>query len=191
MDKENETLWAKISSSLSGVFKLATDIPLPAPSTSLISVLCMVLLVILNVYMARKMSLVDDRLESLYDEMQKSIGSQQASSAARYDKMKGSSREGVGSWKKEEDDLWSWLGTIDTETDPRMNLMEEPSVEKEDVPDDYLQDTFLAKEKLDQHMADIEDMIHRAGSRIGNVNHVVEFQRQRILQDWSKAASSS
>lgn len=142
--------------------------------------------------MARKMSLVDDRLESLYDEMQKSIGSQQASSTARYDKMKGSSsREGVSSWKKEEDDLWSWLGTIDTEKDPRMNLMEEPSMkqDQEDVSDDYLQDTFLAKEKLDQHMADIEDMIHRAGSRIGNVNHVVEFQRQRILQDWSKASS--
>lgn len=185
MDTDHESFLGKISSSLSGAFKLVTD-HLPTPSTSLISVLCMVLLVILNVYMARKMSLVDHRLESLYDEMQKSIGLE-ASTQGDHTKKP---REDIGSHQKEDDDLWSWLGTVDIEKDPRMAVMEEPSMKHDDDDDDvskeYLQDTFLAKEKLDQHMADIEDMIHRASSRIGNVNHVVEFQRQRILQDWSK-----
>ncbi|KAI7884709.1 hypothetical protein K492DRAFT_142647 [Lichtheimia hyalospora FSU 10163] len=192
MDTNHETFLAKISSLLSNGYRVAKQ--LPTPSTSFISVLCMMLLVLLNVYMARKMSLVDTRLESLYDEMHRSIGSP---ASTQDNRMKGS-RQDTGRAKQEEEDLWSWLGTIDIEKDPRMTVIEEPNMkhekgdahdEEDDVSSEYLQDTLLAKEKLDQHMTDIEDMIHRAGSRIGNVNHVVEFQRQRILQDISKNSS--
>ncbi|KAI9312932.1 GRAM domain-containing protein [Dichotomocladium elegans] len=133
------------------------------PSSTQVSVLCMLLLVIINLFIARKMAQVDQQLGMLKEQRTHSFG------------------EAIVPNRHAQDDLWGWLSKIDPEHNGRTTSEDD----NQDLWMERAQASRLAKEKLDRHMQDLEQMIQRAGSNMDQVTKMVDQQRRRILNNWT------
>ncbi|KAI9310764.1 hypothetical protein BX666DRAFT_1151055 [Dichotomocladium elegans] len=160
------------------------------PTTTQISLLCMVILVFLNFYMASKMSQVDIELKSLRDVMRNHKQHEQ-SQAYKLSSPKSS----LPNHAEVEEDLWLWLEKLDPEKDPRTVAMDEPHMQHDDVGKQYqeddtwrihLKESYLAKDEIDKQMSDLESMIQRAEASMDRVNDVVNQQKRRIRDSWQK-----
>ncbi|KAI8137822.1 hypothetical protein BJV82DRAFT_566007 [Fennellomyces sp. T-0311] len=172
---DDQSIWQRVLSSV--IDWLVSNATIP--NASQLSVICMFMLVIINLYIANKMAQMDKQLEAIH--------------------------QGVGLSPKKpvepraslqhsqiENELWDWLGDIDPDHKVKTATVQDPSVAWEGVAEDdnaswdaRLRESQLSKEKLDQHMADLERMIQRAGNNMEQVTKVVDQQRQRILENWS------
>lgn len=136
------------------------------PSASQATVFCMLMLVIINLFIANKMAQVDRQLELLKRHP--------PSSLHRY----GRQHHGAA-----ENELWSWLSNMDP--DHRQEARVALQNEHDAMWSARLHESRAAKAKLDEHMDDLEQMIQRAGNNMEQVTKMVNQQRQRIMNNWT------
>lgn len=136
------------------------------PSASQATVFCMLMLVIINLFIANKMAQVDRQLELL----------KHHPPSHRY----ASQQQHYGS---AENELWSWLSNMDP--DHRQEARAALQDEHDAMWTARLHESRAAKAKLDEHMDDLEQMIQRAGNNMEQVTKMVNQQRQRIMNNWT------
>jgi hypothetical protein len=146
-----------------------------APSTSQLTALCMAMMVITNLYIASKMAGVDNQLNQL--QSYKRHGSEFYQHHIE-----------IGD---DDNSLWRLLSRLDPDarkedlhfvhqvrpplSDPVNNS------DNDDISDEQLQFSKLAKQKLDKQMLELEKMIQKAGQNMEQVTNVVQHQRRRML----------
>ena len=175
---DNQSSWQRLlSSAIDWLISNAT-----IPNASQISVICMFMLVLINLFIASKMAQMDRQLEAIHQGVDsKKTWEPEASSHTNHD-----NRNEI------ENELWDWLGQLDPDHQAKTAIMEDPSSGWDKMTEDdnaswdaQLRESQIAKDKLDQHMADLEKMIQRASNNMQEVTKVVERQRSRILENWS------
>lgn len=177
-DKEDKSK-QKEKKEPSGVLQIVVDKAnwiisnISIPSAEQMTALLMLLLVFSNIFIASKMAQVDRQLQALSDKYKTPSGGSSYSAPMRSELR-----------TDDENELWEWLGRIDP--DIKAANIAEPVQSAADW-DNKLEESQLAKKKLDEHMADLEKMIQRASANMEQVTRVVDQQRQRILSEWSSA----
>ncbi|KAF7727652.1 hypothetical protein EC973_007310 [Apophysomyces ossiformis] len=137
------------------------------PSASQLTVLCMFLMVIVNLFIASKMRDLEKKVSLM-------------STSDSYAKLPLASRYR----RPDDNDLWNWLGRLDPDKKPKDNDDDKEGV---DVPwKEKWQESQLAKRNIDQHLTDLGRMIERAEKSMEQVTNVVNQQRQRIRGEWPK-----
>lgn len=160
------------------------------PNTSQLTAFCMGLMVITNIYIASKMAGVDKQLIQLGGQ----VRGQPASTEHYYQK----------DVVDDNNSLWKLLSKLDPDArkeDLRFvhhtrqpvqhqdyqqyHNKNKEKEEEEDVFDENLEFSQMAKIKLDKQMMELEKMIQKAGQSMEQVTQVVQSQRQRILNpEW-------
>ncbi|KAI9244829.1 hypothetical protein BDA99DRAFT_543875 [Phascolomyces articulosus] len=175
---DNQSPWQRILSSL--IDWLVSNASIP--NASQISVLCMFMLVIINLYIANKMAQMDRQLEAIHQGVGTRKNWESSPSASPH----------IHQHNEIENELWDWLGQLDPDHNAKTAIVEDPSSRWDKMAEDdnaswdaQLRESQLTKDKLDQHMADLEKMIQRASNNMQEVTKVVERQRSRILDNWS------
>lgn len=168
-----ETLIAKLTTgAMAAVNWILSNATLP--TTSQLTVICMLLLVGINFYIATKMSQMDQQLAALMQPPP------ERKLSAKMDSYEQASR----------DRMWDWLGKVDPEHEPRTATVsygdfDGPEKNSDRAWDLRLRESQKAKDMLDHNMANLEKMIQRAGQNMEQVTQVVNRQRERIVGDWS------
>ncbi|KAI8891355.1 GRAM-domain-containing protein [Backusella circina FSU 941] len=154
--KKEEPPKALLDECLSMVSSFIDSISIP--STTHMTAFCMAVMVCTNCYIASKMAGVDRQLSEM------NYSGKNFAVKQRYDG---------------DSSLWQLLGRMDPDasvTHPQWT---------QNVPDDQLEYSQLAKESLDRQMVELETMIKKAGESMEQVTQVVQKQRERILHpDW-------
>lgn len=145
------------------------------PSTSQLTALCMTMMVITNFYIASKMAGVDSQLNQL--QSYKRHGSEFYQHHIEI--------------SDDENSLWRLLSRLDPDArkeDLHFVHQVRPSLsdpvsnsDNDDISDEQLQFSKLAKQKLDKQMLELEKMIQKAGQSMEQVTNVVQHQRRRML----------
>ncbi|RCI05646.1 hypothetical protein CU098_012251 [Rhizopus stolonifer] len=130
------------------------------PNTAQLTVICMAIMVLTNMYIALKMAGVDKQLDQM-----------------------GRMRRPHTSYHMDLDDhqtsLWQFLSKLDPDSQTDFIYPKLRNHNKEQ--DDQLEFSKTAKIKLDQRMLELEKMIQKAGENMEQVTQVVRGQRKRIL----------
>ncbi|KAI9496423.1 hypothetical protein BDB00DRAFT_808837 [Zychaea mexicana] len=177
---DDQSPWQRLlSSSIDWIVSNAT-----LPTASQISVLCMFMLVLINLYIANKMAQMDRQLEAIHLGAGTSSGRKESPVVASPQ---------ADHHHEIENELWDWLGQLDPEHKVKTATVQDPSAAWESMTteddnaswDARLRESQLSKDKLDQHMADLEKMIQRASNNMQEVTKVVERQRSRIVENWA------
>ncbi|KAI8388886.1 uncharacterized protein BYT42DRAFT_544103 [Radiomyces spectabilis] len=138
------------------------------PSTAQLSALCLVLMVIANIFIAVKMADVEHQLEQWSAKTVAPADGWAALANALQ-------REPI---RSEEKELWDWLSQLDPEA--KTALMNQPTLSPEPL---LSNDASKSKRKLDDHMEELAKMIERAQQNIDQVNHAVSQQREKMNAD--------
>ncbi|KAG2226936.1 hypothetical protein INT45_010215 [Circinella minor] len=176
---DNQSSWQRmLSSVIDWLISNAT-----IPNASQISVICMFMLVLINLYIASKMAQMDRQLGAIHQGVDSKKNWEPEASSS-------SSHINNNNHNEIENELWDWLGKLDPDHQAKTAIVEDPSNGWDKVADDdnaswdaQLRESQIAKDKLDQHMADLEKMIQRASNNMQEVTKVVERQRSRILDN--------
>ncbi|CEP08977.1 hypothetical protein [Parasitella parasitica] len=145
------------------------------PNTSQLTAICMTIMVITNFYIASKMAGVDRQLSQLQNH--KRHGSEFYQHHIEI--------------SDDDNSLWRLLSRLDPDArkedahfthQVRQPLSSDPvnHSNNDDISDEQLHFSRLAKQKLDKQMAELERMIQKAGQSMQQVTHAVQYQRQRI-----------
>ncbi|KAI7905189.1 uncharacterized protein BX663DRAFT_550017 [Cokeromyces recurvatus] len=149
---------------------------LSSPRAAHFILFCLLIMVCINIYVARKMAFVEQRLNEL---SRSTIGLNKNHGLVEHVSK-------ASPHHQEEEDLWAWLGRIDPDNE-RVEHVKIPIVkdskEQEAIWDDAIKISKTAKEKLDKHMTELNKMIQRAESNLEDVTRVVNEQRQKIRQN--------
>lgn len=156
-----------------------------APSSSHLTLLCLVAMVCINIFIANKMAFVEQQLNNLnqasnyMDDVADVTPIQYAPETKQQYRRKYN--------RQEEEDLWDWLGRIDPDkSSPVKEKVMHPAsnpAEQEVIWDEAIQSSKAAKNKLDRHMAELSHMIQKAESNLEQVTNAVKEQRQKIKQE--------
>lgn len=186
--EEKKTTHEILDTIINKLTKVAEVIPFNAttamiPSTSQMTVICMFLLVITNLFIAIKLAHVDKQLEVF----SQSVAQSATSKTAAYPTTSRLLQRDV---KKVEDELWDWLSGLDPDRHVKAEPIDTDSststaTEEDETWRARLRESQLAKDRLDRHMADLESMIQRATANMEQVTKVVDTQRQKILSEWT------
>lgn len=154
-----------------------------SPTSSHLTLLCLIIMVCINVFIAKKMAFVEQQLNSLNHA---SDYIEEADVAAiQYSPENQPYRREYN--RQEEEDLWDWLGRVDPDkSSPVKERVMHPasdSAEQEVIWDSAIQSSKAAKDKLDRHMAELSQMILKAESNLEQVTNAVKEQRQKIKQE--------
>lgn len=146
-----------------------------APSTSQLTAICMALMVITNFYIASKMAGVDNQLNQL--QSYKRHGSEFYQHHIEIN--------------DDDNSLWRLLSRLDPDARKEdlqfVHQVRQPlsdsvnQSDNDDISDEQLQFSKLAKQKLDKQMLELEKMIQKAGQNMEQVTNVVQHQRRRML----------
>ncbi|OAD73193.1 hypothetical protein PHYBLDRAFT_78183 [Phycomyces blakesleeanus NRRL 1555(-)] len=147
------------------------------PNASQLTVLCMVIMVCSNLYIANKIAVVNKKLNT----------TEHPSVAAISSASQGNLREWRQDHANEARELWQWLGGLDPEEKERERFERwqpdnTPVVEDLGVVESHMG----AKEQLDRHMVALERMVQKAGQSMEEATKIVEEQRQRLHLEWSE-----
>ncbi|KAG0170311.1 hypothetical protein DFQ28_002257 [Apophysomyces sp. BC1034] len=141
------------------------------PSTSQLTVFCMLLMVIVNLFIASKMRDLEQKLTTI-----STTGSHTKSPlTSRYT-------------RPDDNDLWEWLGRLDPDKEAKTATESDFLAGRQDTDapwQEKWQESQSAKNKIDQHLVDLGRMIERAEKSMEQVTNVVNQQRQRIKGEWS------
>jgi hypothetical protein len=154
-----------------------------SPTASHLTLLCLIAMVFINIFIARKMTYVEQQLsnisqqrasmvDEIVEEAQAVPGAQQRREYNR----------------QEEEDLWNWLGHIDPDKPSQVKeQVTYPSSdnpeEQEAIWDEAIRASKAAKERLDKHMIELSSMIQKAESNLEEVTRAVSEQSQKIKQE--------
>ena len=145
------------------------------PSTSQLTALCMMVIVLTNLYIAAKIGRVDKQLLEKFHSVEPL---QHRGYQYQRDEL-------------DQNSLWRMLSKLDPDARKEdlafIQRTREPIQQQnfnsnvEGDYDEHLQFSQLNKVKLDKQMMELEKMIQKAGQTMEQVTHVVQNQRKRIL----------
>ncbi|EPB93087.1 hypothetical protein HMPREF1544_00161 [Mucor circinelloides 1006PhL] len=156
-----------------------------SPRAAHLTLICLVIMVGINIFIARKMAFVEQQLSELSHAFPNSAVDENEPTTVDISFLPGTQRRQYN--RQEEQDLWDWLGRIDPDKSNEKRekiaipLVKDPK-EQEAIFDDAIQISKLAKERLDKHMAELSNMIQKAESNLQDVTKSVNDQRQKIKQ---------
>lgn len=169
----------KLADAITGLIDLVAS-----PNSSHLTLLCLVVMVCINIFIAKKMAFVEQQLNSLNHA---SDYMEEADSAVIQHAPVTNQPYHREYNRQEENDLWDWLGRIDPDkSSPVKEKVMQPvsnPAEQEIVWDSAIQSSKAAKDKLDRHMAELSQMIQKAESNLEQVTNAVREQRQKIKQE--------
>lgn len=147
-----------------------------SPRAAHLTLLCLIIMVGVNLFIARKMAFVEQQLIHLGKHNQDILQGGDNSQFVQGEKS--------AFIRQEEDDLWEWLCRIDPDKSKdvteqiKLYAVKEPD-EKEDL-DEAIKSTKLAKDRLDKHMKELTSMIQKAEESLEDITKSVHEQRQKI-----------
>lgn len=156
-----------------------------SPRAAHLTLICLIIMVGINIFIARKMAFVEQQLSELSHAFPNSAVDENEPTTVDISFLPGTQRRQYN--RQEEQDLWDWLGRIDPDKSNEKRekiaipLVKDPK-EQEAIFDDAIQISKLAKERLDKHMAELSNMIQKAESNLQDVTKSVNDQRQKIKQ---------
>jgi hypothetical protein len=147
-----------------------------SPKAAHLTLLCLVVMVGVNLFIARKMAFVEQQLVRLGKpilEEDVAVDGQPSRKSALL--------------RQEEDDLWEWLCRVDpdksNEVTEHIQVYAEKDPKEQEVWDDAIKNTKLAKNRLDKHMKELSSMIQKAESSLEDITKAVHDQRQNIKNE--------
>lgn len=184
VDSAVHRVLGSISNTIADIITGAIDI-ICAPKASHLTLICLVAMVILNIFIARKMAYVEQQLTNFGQAPHSFAASgAQVGDEATASPLTQQRREYN---RQEEDDLWEWLGRVDPDKSSplkeRVTYNSDNIEEQQVVWDNAIQTSKSAKERLDKHMAELSDMIKKAELNLEQVTQAVNEQRKKIQQD--------
>lgn len=145
-----------------------------SPRAAHLTLFCLIIMVCVNLFIARKMAFVEQQLiqigKSGPDILQESI-------------VEAPGKKSIFI-RQEEDDLWEWLCRVDPDKSNditeqiKMYAIKDPK--EQEVWDDAIKNTKLAKDRLDKHMSELTNMIQKAEDSLEDITKAVQDQRQKI-----------
>lgn len=167
-----------ISNAIADIITGAIDI-ICSPKASHLTLICLVVMVFLNIFIARKMAYVEQQLTN--------FGQTPPSAEVIDDAILPSTQHRRDYNSQEEDDLWDWLGRVDPDKSSplkeKVTCSSDNVKEQEVIWDNAIQTSKSAKDRLDKHMAELSEMIKKAESNLEQVTQAVNEQRKKIQQD--------
>ncbi|CAO3647618.1 unnamed protein product [Mucor hiemalis] len=167
-----------ISNAIADIITGAIDI-ICSPKASHLTLICLVVMVFLNIFIARKMAYVEQQLTN--------FGQTPLSAEVIDDAILPSTQHRRDYNRQEEDDLWDWLGRVDPDKSSplkeKVTYSSDNVKEQEVIWDNAIQTSKSAKDRLDKHMAELSEMIKKAESNLEQVTQAVNEQRKKIQQD--------
>ncbi|OAD01683.1 hypothetical protein MUCCIDRAFT_163651 [Mucor lusitanicus CBS 277.49] len=157
-----------------------------SPRAAHLTLLCLIMMVGINIFIAKKMAFVEQQLSELSHALPNHAMDGNEPSTVDISFLPGAQRRQYS--RQEEQDLWDWLGRIDPDKSNEKRekvaipLVKDPK-EQEAIWDDAIQISKSAKERLDKHMTELSSMIQKAESNLQDVTQSVNEQRQKIKQD--------
>ncbi|OBZ88091.1 putative membrane protein C20F10.07 [Choanephora cucurbitarum] len=152
-----------------------------SPNSTHLTLFCLIMMVCINIFIARKMAVVERQLIELtratpLDSLPKDSIHYQASKAKQERR-----------YLPEEEDLWAWLGSIDPQRSEEQREQVQIPIKKdlkeqEAIWDEAIKYSKAAKERLDKHMVELGEMIQKAESNLQSVTSSVDQQRQKMKQ---------
>lgn len=153
-----------------------------SPTASHLTLLCLIAMVFINIFIARKMAYVEKQLSNI---SQHHASLNEIVQEAQMIPVSQQHREYN---RQEEEDLWDWLGHIDPDKSTQVReqvtypISDNPE-EQEAIWDEAIHASKAAKERLDKHMIELSSMIQKAESNLEEVTKAVNEQRQKIKQE--------
>lgn len=175
-----------ISNTIADIITGAIDI-ICSPKASHLTLICLVVMVILNIFIARKMAYVEQQLTNFGQAPHTSNVAAAAGGDVGDEAASHLTQQRREYNRQEEDDLWEWLGRVDPDKSSplkeRVTYSSDNIEEQEVIWDNAIQTSKSAKERLDKHMAELSDMIKKAELNLEQVTQAVNEQRKKIQQD--------
>ncbi|KAI8644158.1 hypothetical protein BD408DRAFT_413807 [Parasitella parasitica] len=160
---------------------------LSSPRAAHLTLICLVLMVGINIFIAKKMAFVEQQLNELSHVLpSNSLPGPDNEPSVDISYIPGAQRRQYN--RQEEQDLWDWLAHIDPDKSNekreklQLPLVKDPK-EQEAIWDDAIKVSRSAKERLDRHMAELSGMIQKAERNLQDVTNSVNDQRQKIKQE--------
>ena len=158
-----------------------------SPRAAHLTLVCLIMMVGINIYIAKKMAFVEKQLSELSHALPNNgMLAEESEPVLDISYIPGTQRREYN--RQEEQDLWDWLGHIDPDkSNEKREKVELPLVkdpkEQEAIWDDAIKASKSAKERLDKHMEELSGMIQKAESNLEDVTKSVNDQRQKLKQD--------
>lgn len=158
-----------------------------SPRAAHLTLICLIMMVGINIYIAKKMAFVEQQLSELSHALPNNgMFAEDNEPALDISYIPGTQRRQYN--RQEEQDLWDWLGRIDPDkSNEKREKIELPLVknsrEQEAIWDDAIKISKSAKERLDKQMAELSGMIQKAESNLEDVTKSVSDQRKKMKQD--------
>ncbi|KAG1408331.1 hypothetical protein G6F60_001525 [Rhizopus arrhizus] len=142
------------------------------------ALLCLILMVIINIFIARKMSFIEQQLGELCQLIP-------AQKSTQFIKQPNTSEKRIYD-TKEEKALWELLNRLDPD-DASLKKVSRHTTEKlegkEDVWDEDLYLSKSTKDRLDKHINELSNMIQEAGNNLKDVTKSIHLQRQKLNEE--------
>jgi hypothetical protein len=158
-----------------------------SPRAAHLTLICLIMMVGINIYIAKKMAFVEQQLSELSNVLPSNgMFAENSESALDISYIPGTQRRQYN--RQEEQDLWDWLGRIDPDKSNEkrekveLPLTKDPK-EQEAIWDDAIEISKSAKERLDKQMKELSGMIQKAENNLEDVTKAVNDQRQKMKQD--------
>lgn len=177
-----------VSNVLADGITLVIDM-ITSPKSTHLTLFCLLAMVVINIYIARKMAFVEQQLSQLSHGMPNFDG--EGSVVVDKSHIPGAHRREYN--RQEEQDLWEWLGRMDPDksSEKREQITFSTSSDpknQEAIWDDAIKVSQSAKDRLDKHMMELSSMIQRAESNLQDVTKSVNEQRLKMQQQEQEEA---
>lgn len=188
-----------LSSASSDIIQMISDLGSSSISIAQCTMVCLVLMVMINLYIALKMAYMGDQLYTLHSHNDQSSSSSSSSSffSNFYQShgKKSSSSSPLDIWRDQHhddvDSMWHWLNQLDHSQKQHNN--NENKKNKNDqhtnmnsnyiLTEHFKHQGKVSPEFLKQHIMELEKMVSRTENSIDQVHKVVRKQRQNLLQN--------
>ncbi|CAO3694371.1 unnamed protein product [Rhizopus stolonifer] len=141
-----------------------------------LTLFCLFAMVIVNIFIARKMSFIEQQLGELCHH----IPGQKPSLLNKQPHIPTGKRKYDS---KEEQSLWDLLNRLDPDKPVVKKVSHERAEKSERKEDKWDEDLYLSKatkDRLDKHINELSDMIQDAGNNLKGVTESIQLQRQKI-----------
>ncbi|CAO3648530.1 unnamed protein product [Cunninghamella echinulata] len=191
-----------LSSALSDIFQMISGLGTSSISIAQCTMICLVLMVMINLYIALKMAYMGDRLYTLHSHNDQSSSSSSSSPSSFFSTFyqshgkKSSSSSPLDIWRDQHQDdvdsMWHWLNQLDhsqkqyNNNDNKMNKKDHHHHNKNSnyiLTEHFKHQGKVSPEFLKQHIMELEKMVYRTENSIDQVHKAVRKQRQNLLQN--------
>ncbi|KAI9307573.1 hypothetical protein BJ944DRAFT_261691 [Cunninghamella echinulata] len=190
-----------LSSASSDIIQMISDLGPSSISIAQCTMVCLVLMVMINLYIALKMAYMGDQLYTLHSHNDQSSSSSSSSPSSFFSTFyqphgkKSSSSSPLDIWRDQHhddvDSMWHWLNQLDhsqkqyNNNDNKKNKNDQhPNMNSNYILTEHFKHQGkVSPEFLKQHIMELEKMVYRTENSIDQVHKAVRKQRQNLLQN--------